>query len=386
MNAVTTDVRGDPAAVDGPWLTAALEAAGIARGATVTSVVLDGFIGTGQTGRNARFLLEWDDPAGGAAGGAVGGAVGRAVGGAVGGDDRRPASVVGKFSSADALASRAAFENGTYRNEWAFYTDLAHTLDVRAPACHVALYDEHKPDFVLIMEDLAGSRQGDQFAGLTLDQAALAVEQAVGLHAPRWGDPTLADFHPERTKGIDRAAMLGALYEMTMEPFLDRLGPRLDADVVDLVRQLQPKVAQWVLASDTPMTVVHLDFRPDNFMFGTTPGAPPLVVVDWQTVGRGTAMWDLAYVIGGSFERDMRCASERDLLDEYRRRMAAAGVDYAADACWRDYRLGALWGLAMTVIATILAAETERGNDMLTTMGQRHGRHAIDLESLSLLG
>ncbi len=43
----------------------------------------------------------------------------------------------------------------------------------------------------MIMEDLADSRQGDQMLGLTVDEAALAVEQAVGLHAPRWGDPTL---------------------------------------------------------------------------------------------------------------------------------------------------------------------------------------------------
>lgn len=355
------DVRGDPAAIDAAWMTEGLQAAGVARGATVTSLDLDGFIGTGQTGRNARFRLTWDDP------------------------DGRPASVVGKFSSADPQAARAAFENGTYRNEWAFYTRLAHTLRVRAPACHIARYDEAAPDFVLIMEDLAGSAQGDQFAGLTLDQAALAVEQAVGLHAPRWGDPTLGEFNPDRAQDDERAAGLGLIYEMTMDPFLDRLGPRLDADVVDLVRELQPKVAQWVMASETPRTAVHLDFRPDNFMFGITPEAPPLVVVDWQTVGRGSAMWDLAYVIGGSFGRDVRAANERALLDEYRRRMAVEGVAYDADTCWRDYRLGALWGLAMTVIATILAAETERGNDMLTTMGQRHGRHAIDLESMRLL-
>jgi hypothetical protein len=356
------EVRGDPATIDAPWMTDALSRAGVARGATVTDVALEGFIGTGQTGRNARFLLTWDQPAG------------------------RPTSVVGKFSSADPAAREAAFGNGTYRNEWAFYTNLASTLRVRCPVCHVAAFDADAPDFVLLMEDLAGSCQGDQFAGLTADQAALGVTQAVGIHAPRWGDPTLAGFNPERPSGDDRGLMLGAIYDMTMEPFLDRLGPRLDDDIVDLVRRLAPHVGSWALASDTPRTVVHLDFRPDNFMFGVTPEAPPLVVVDWQTVAEGSAMWDLAYMIGGSFEGPARAAVERDLLGEYVSQMAAAGVAYDRNTCWRDYRLGALWGLVMTVIATILAAETERGNDMLTTMGQRHGRHALDLESLSLLG
>lgn len=356
------DVRGDPSTIDGRWMTEALEAAGVARGARVTDVTLDGFIGTGQTGRNARLALTWDDA------------------------DGRPASVVGKFPSADPSARAAAFENGTYLNEWEFYNDLAHTLDVRIPACHVARYDAEAPDFVLIMEDLAGSRQGDQFTGLTVDEAALAVEQAVGLHAPRWGDPTLASFAAHRPKDDEAALHLGTIYQMMIEPFLERLGPGLDADVIDLIHRLGPKAVTWARGTDTPRTVVHLDFRPDNFMFATTPDAPPLVVVDWQTVSpQGSAMWDLAYVIGGSFQPAARAEVERPLLDEYRARLDKAGVTYGADTLWTDYRLGTLWGVVMSVIATVLAAQTERGDAMLTVMAQRHGRHAIDLDALALL-
>jgi hypothetical protein len=97
-------------------------------------------------------------------------------------------------------------------------------------------------------------------------------------------------------------------------------------------------------------------------------------------------MWDLAYMIGGSFVPAERAVVERDLLDDYRTRMRAAGIEYAADTQWRDYRLGSLWGVVMSVIATILAAQTERGDQMLTVMAQRHGRHAIDLDAAGLLG
>lgn len=354
-------VRAEPDHVDPPWMTAALEHAGVAQGATVTEVALDGLIGTGQTGRNARFGLTWDDA------------------------DGRPSSVVGKFASADPNARLAAFVNGTYKNEWAFYHHLAHTLSIRVPECHVALYDEAEPSFVLIMEDIAGSRQGDQIEGLTLDQAALTLEQAVGLHAPRWGDPTLADFAPDRPKGDEAAAGLGMVYQMMVEPFLDRLGSRLEADVVALVRDLGPVCTAWAAGNDTPRTVVHLDYRPDNFMFGVDGDAPPLVVVDWQTVNHGSAMWDVAYLLGGALEPTLRATTERDLMADYLQRMHAAGVVYDDDTAWRDYRLGAVWGVVMTVIATILAAETDRGNDMLTVMAQRHGRHAIDLDSMDLL-
>lgn len=355
------EVRGDPAHIDAHWLTEALEAAGVARGAEVTAVELAGFIGTGQTGRSARLHLEWDQPEG------------------------RPASLVGKFPSGDEAAKAAAFQNGAYLTEWSFYQHLAPTLTIRHPQCYVARYDHDTPDFVLLMEDLSGSVQGDQIDGLTIDQAALAVEQVVGLHAPRWGDPTLQDFAGHRPRGEEAAMLLGVVYGMMVEPFLARLGPGLDADVVELVRALAPKAGAWATASDTPRTVVHLDYRPDNFMFGVAPEAPPLVVVDWQTVTDGNAMMDLAYMIGGSFLPAQRAAVERELLADYSARMGAAGVPYGGDIMWRDYRLSSLWGVVMTVIATIMAAQTERGDAMLTVMGQRHGRHAIDLDALSLL-
>jgi Phosphotransferase enzyme family len=354
-------VCGDPDAIDAAWMTQALDEAGVARGATITGLELAGFIGTGQTGCNARYLLQWDQPEG------------------------RPASVVGKFASRDPAASAAAFASETYRNEWEFYDTLAHTLQVRAPLCYAARYDAEAPDFVLVMEDLADCRQGDQFAGLDLDQAALAVEQAVGLHAPRWGDPTLEQFAAHRPKGPERGQVLAMVYSMMVDPFLARLGAGLDDDIIELVHATVAHIATWTAATDTPLTVAHMDYRPDNFMFGVTPDAPPLAVVDWQTATHGMAMNDLAYLFGGCFEPSTRAAVERDLLTDYRQRMAAAGVIYDENAMWHDYRFASLWGVIMTVIATVMAAQTERGDAMLTVMGQRHGRHALDLNALELL-
>ena len=153
------DVRGDPSAIDAAWMTEALEEAGVARGATVTALECTGFIGTGQMSRNARFHLEWDHPG-------------------------RPVSAVGKFPSTDPPTKASSFENGAYLSEVGFYTEIAPTVDVRTPACWVARYDDRIPDFVLIMEDLAGSVQGDQFTGSTVDETELAIEQAVNLHSP----------------------------------------------------------------------------------------------------------------------------------------------------------------------------------------------------------
>lgn len=360
MSVGTGDARGDPRAIDGPWMTEALEAAGVARGARVTEVEFGGFIGTGQTGRNARMQLTWDEPEG------------------------RPASVVGKFPSDNPTARDAAFANTAYLREYSFYEEVAQTVDVTTPACWVRRYDAEAPSFVLIMEDLSDSVQGDQFEGCSDDEAALAIEQAVALHAPRWGDPTLRGLRA--FEGADDIGpRLELFYGMMVDGFVDRLAGRLDDDVIESARRFATVIGRWPTASTTPRTIVHGDFRPDNFLFGQTPAAPPLAIVDWQTVGLGSGVTDLAYLFGGALTPEHRADVERDLVDEYRGRIVSSGVEYPADDCWRDYRLGTLHGMLITVIATVVAEHTERGDDLFTLMATRHGRHALELDALALL-
>jgi aminoglycoside phosphotransferase (APT) family kinase protein len=180
--------------------------------------------------------------------------------------------------------------------------------------------------------------------------------------------------------------MLDRFYNGTFGPGLERLGSRLPDDVIDLVRRFAPLVGRWSWGLGTPHTIVHNDFRPDNFLFGRTPDAPPLAIVDWQTTSKTVALADVAYLIGGALDPVQRAANERDLVEDYRAQLAARGVDHSADDCWRDYRWGALWGLIIAVAATMMAEQTERGDAMLTHMIASHGRHALDLDSLSLLG
>lgn len=355
----------EPENLSTAWMAQALDEAGVSNGATVEDVAFEGWIGTGQTGRNARYRITWDDPTG------------------------RPTSLVGKFPSGDANARATAFAGGTYTREFRFYERVAQTVHVRTPVCHVARFEDGK-DFVLLMEDLSASEQGDQLEGLSADRLSLAIEQLVGLHAPRFGEDGLDAFLGTDLPKVtpEQAAMMGQMtYQATLPGFLARLGDRLDPDVVALAEDFGSLVSAWIMAgADRPATLIHLDYRADNLLFGTTPDAPPLVVVDWQTCSAGPGGSDLAYLISGSFpEAADRAAVEKDLVEEYHKRMGAAGHEIEADDGWRDYRLGSLWGMVITVIATVQAAETERGNDMLTAMAQRHGRQAIDLEALSLL-
>ncbi len=344
--------------IDAGWLTKSLEEAGVARGARIVELTCAGLIGTGQMSRNARFELEWDQPG-------------------------RPATIVGKFPSADPGTKTASFENGAYLNEHIFYTEIAGTVDIRTPMCWVACYDDRALDFVLIMEDLAGSVQGDQFSGSTVEEAELAIVQAAGLHAPRWGDPSLAKVlqPPDR----ERADRMEQYYRACVPACIGRLGDRFDDDVITLLQGFADVLRPWVLGSGTAHTVVHGDFRPDNFLLGRTPEAPPLAVVDWQTVNAGLGACDIAYLIGGAFPPEQRPSVERELVTQYVQRLVGAGVDYKPDDAWRDYRWGTLHGVLIAVLATVMAEQTERGDNMLSLMAIRHAKHAIDLNALDLV-
>jgi hypothetical protein len=44
-----------------------------------------------------------------------------------------------------------------------------------------------------------------------------------------------------------------------------------------------------------------------------------------------------------------------------------------------------LWGLIITVLATSMAARTERGDDLFVKMATQHGHQAIDHDAMSLV-
>ena len=71
-----------------------------------------------------------------------------------------------------------------YEVEVGFYNDVASTVDVRTPRCHLAAIDLETHDFVLLLDDLAPARQGDQLAGCDVDLAERVLDQAAAFHAP----------------------------------------------------------------------------------------------------------------------------------------------------------------------------------------------------------
>jgi hypothetical protein len=298
-----------------------------------------------------------------------------------------PATLIAKLPAADETSRATALNLRSYEIEVRFYQQLAPDLPIRTPHILHSDIDIATASFVLLMEDLAPARQGDQLAGCSVDEATIAIDELVKLHAPRWGDPKLADFDwLHRDPEASRVFLLGML-PVFWNGFRERYADRLGNDVHEAGEALFAHLERYLSSNDDESwTVVHGDYRLDNLLFAGAAGGAPIAVVDWQTCSHGPGLNDVAYFIGAGLMLDDRRAHEWDLVRRYHEGLLAAGVrDYDFARCWTDHRRGTWSGLIMAVAASMLVERTDRGDEMFMVMAHRHARHALDLDAPALL-
>ncbi len=354
-----------PDDVDATWLTDMLRSA-LGTSAAVVQVEATS-IGTGQVGENVRFELGWDRT-----------------------DPELPDSVVGKFPSSSEVSRATAVHLNTYAKEIGFYRDLQDLVAIRTPLVYVLEWVPASHDFVLLMEDIRPARTGDQLRGADLDAAGLAIDQAVGLHAPTWGQvpcgPGVEWLGGSQSDG--QTALRSQMFELLTPGFVDRYSSRLQRADLDLAAPLTAAYPDWVAEvaewgeRHGGSCLVHGDFRLDNLLFGEPPASPALTVVDWQTVSIGIGPNDVAYYCGAGLLPHVREHHERSLVERYASGLRANGIDIADDAVWEGYVLGAATGYFMAVLASQVVERTERGDEMFAVMAERH---ADQIRSVGLL-
>ena len=116
-------------------------------------------------------------------------------------------------------------------------------------------------------------------------------------------------------------------------------------------------------------------------------GGDRVCVVDWQTSNfLGTGM-DTAYFLGGAFDRDIRAATEVELLGEYHELLVANGVDgYDFDHVMADYRHYSFAVLVVAIAATVIVEQTERGDRLFMKMVTDGAYQAIANDAVAILG
>ena len=342
------------------WLTGVLAANGLLQdGAEVTSYETAP-IGTGQMADTTRFTLHYDQPGGG------------------------PPSVVGKFASANEQSRGTGLALRAYEIEVRFYREVASRIGTRLPAVYAAEIEPETGWFTLLMEDVAGARQGDQIAACAPDVAVAVLEGMAGLHAPCWESPELARLEWLNRNTPESVEFLGAMVSSLLPGFLERYEGQLTPEHQDVCRVYAENVPAYVSLRTGPRTAAHGDFRLDNFLF--EPNDPEPVVVDWQTAVWAGAAFDVAYFVGGCLTTEDRRAHQDDLLAHYHDTLCRLGVrDYPLDQLRADVRVESFAGILMAIVASMVVERTDRGDLMFLTSTMRHAQHAIDEDAPALL-
>ena len=297
-----------------------------------------------------------------------------------------PRSVVVKLPATDEASLTTAAMLRHYERETRFYTELAATVDMRIPACLHGEWSAETNDFVLVLEDMAPARQGDQVVGCTLSQAHDAVRELARLHGPRWNDPLLYEIDwIERDKGEESANGLAVMWQMFFPGFAATYRPYLSAEEFALAEQFGGLVARWRGGRNGPKSITHGDYRLDNMLFATPEGGPSVTVVDWQTPAHGDPIADLSYFVGAGLLPPQRRAHERELVTVYLESLAAYGVELDEVWAWEQYRREAFAGLVVAAMASQIVTLNDRSEAMFGAMAQRHLRQALDLDSISLI-
>jgi hypothetical protein len=299
--------------------------------------------------------------------------------------DGEPRSLVLKLTSDDPVSRETGRQQACYRLEVGFYRSLAGTLEVRVPRCLHGEVDADGVEFALLLEDMTPCDAGNQLIDCTVAQVEAVLDQAAGLHAPRWQDPALTKL-PWLSVNAAARRPGPEIFTEVFAGFRDRYAGRIEDEVLAVGMRFFPRIDVYHMSRQAaPQTVVHGDFRPDNILFGGLGGRVPVTVVDWQTVDTGAAMADVSYFVGGALSPDTRRACERQLIERYHDNLCRRGVAYSFAACWQDYARFSLQNYVIGVGAAMSVKQTERGDAMFISMVRRAGYHALDLDALGLL-
>ena len=344
MATIPTDAR----AITTAWLTDALLAGGvIAPGTTVTALSAETLpAGVGFMGEVARLRPRYDGAGG-------------------------PATVIAKIPTQDVyvrglLGPARVFERGAR-----FYLELAPTLDVVADALYVAA-DFDTDDYVLLLPDLGHLRMGDQAAGASVDDAAVALRALARLHARFWRSPALDD--------------------LTWMPPINGEGMRIGREVYHvfaprLPRRLRPRRRRAPPRPDPPLRRQrlpaprpHVRHADDRGPLRLPPRQPVLRRrrdgADDRLPGVEQGRRRLRRrVLRQPEPGDRRAArlDEDELLRAYHDELVAGGVaDYALDQFREDYRVGVLYGWIVPVYAVgTLDSSSERARALWTEVVER---------------
>ena len=352
-----------PQELTADWLTAALrETDTIGSGVSVESFDTETIAeGVGLLGQLARVTLRYAN-----------------------GSGDEPQTLIAKFPAVMQENRDLANALRFYDREVRFYEQIADEVELRTPKRYFSHFDAESGTYVLLLEDMAPARVGNQIEGCSPEEAKTTLERMAHFHATWWNKPeTLAlDWIPYGKDPVHNFVeeSFQKSWPVVKENFPSHLPERL----VKAAEKMQTRVIKMQhMFSEPPVTICHGDLRYDNLFFD----GDGMALVDWQIILRGRAPYDAAYFMSQSVDPAARKATEMDILRSYHSALMDGGVaGYSFDQCLHDYRFAAMYCLAYPVIAGgTLDVSNERGVALVTAMLDRSVATILDLDCDELL-
>lgn len=280
---------------------------------------------------------------------------------------------------------------GLIRGEPGFYTQIRPTLEIEAPIGYFGAVDPRSWRSIVVTEDVATTR-GALFwqpaAAITPEQTEELLANAAAWHGALWDSPRLAEWGWVKTPA-DQMRLIDALLALANRT---RAGAeRARAVIPPRLRRRQGDIHEGMrrsmeILSRGPRTYLHGDLHVAN-TYCTEDGR--MGVADWQVGLQGGWAHDVAYLITTALAVEDRRQCERDLLDTYLKRLAAAGGGAVSrQAAWTAYRQATLYPYFAWVytIGRSRLQPSFQPDEISLTMIERIAAAIDDLHSLRAVG
>ena len=355
-----------PDELTAPWLTEALRASGAVDRASVVDFDIEPMsVEKGITGYLVRLYPTYDRP-----------------------DPAAPASLVAKFSGLDPQLREVIHSMGFYEREVRFYRELAVSTPIHTPTCYFADIEVTEGRSLILMEDLAPGRNGSWVAGSSIQELHLAVTEIAKVHAAWWRSPILDEKTWLGMTGMMSTSQVQPIFDQTWPSFLEKLfvpASRQINEVGELLHGHLEAVNAHLLETP-PRTLIHHDYDGDNLFFNGSADTLGLSVIDWQMTTGGRPAVDIAWLIGGQCEPQLRRDNEEQLLRLYHSLLLENGVhEYAFEQCWDDYRLAMLLPAGRIAVAVGVSQTPPAGGGFWDVVFPRYCQAIEDLEVADLL-
>ena len=343
------------------WLTRALRESGALREARVTHVERE-LLGEGEgfMGQVIRLRLELDRP-----------------------EEDAPQTLIAKLPT-NVPENRSIGELlGAYEREILFYDALAPALPLRTPRVYYSAMEagstserdaqgaemldrwpmwairlmmtlvtwmasRRTRSYVLLIEDVAPGRVGDQIKGCTTDEARQILRDIAKVHAQYWDSAELAESYWLRRQVLNPRTM-HSVFLKNLPTFRERFRESAPASFEPSIRWLEDASRSVgmmrAFGASAPETLLHGDMRLDNLGFpqedATRPGS--IVFFDWQLTGRGPSTYDVAYFLSGALTPEVPQESVLELVVDYHDALVSNGIsDFPFEDCLLNYQRGLL--------------------------------------------